>query len=134
MSIPRKKIEVVAAVIRQDGAILCVQRPENNKKYISKKWEFPGGKVEPNESLHAALQREIEEELALKITVCDLIQVVQHAYPDFDLTMHVFFCDLLRGDLILREHIDYRWLPVSKLSALDWAAADVPIVEELCKS
>mgnify|MGYP003336277804 CR=1 FL=1 len=134
MSIARKQIEVVAAVIRQDEAVLCVQRPENDKEYISKKWEFPGGKVELQESLHAALQREIEEELALEIRVRDLIQVVQHAYPDFDLTMHVFFCDLLRGDLTLREHIDYRWLSVAELSDLDWAAADVPIVARLCGS
>ena len=134
MSIARKQIEVVAAVIRQDEAVLCVQRPENDKEYISKKWEFPGGKVELQESLHAALQREIEEELALEIRVRDLIQVVQHVYPDFDLTMHVFFCDLLRGDLTLREHIDYRWLSVAELSDLDWAAADVPIVARLCGS
>ena len=59
---------MVAAVIRQDSTILCVQRPENDKKYISKKWEFPGGKVELNESLHAALLREIEE-LALEMSV-----------------------------------------------------------------
>ena len=127
-------VEVVAAVILQEGKMLCVQRPENTRKYISLKWEFPGGKVEVGESREEALVREIREELSVDIEVSEFLMTVEHTYPDFHLTMHVFGCVLNQGEITLNEHITLKWLSVDELDQLDWAAADVPVVKSLMQA
>lgn len=126
-----KKIEVVAAVIVNEDKILCVQRGPAKFDYISKKWEFPGGKVEGDESNIEAIQREIREELQIEITVKDFLMTVDHVYPDFELVMHSFVCSANTTDLTLTEHIDFKWLEKTNLNGLDWAEADLPIVEKL---
>jgi 8-oxo-dGTP diphosphatase len=126
-----KEVHVTAAVVIQDNKILCVQRNENKYDYISKKWEFAGGKVEENEQLEETIKREILEELNLNIDVKSFLIQVNHQYPDFKLKMDTFLCEINNGELELKEHIDYKWLSVSELHNLDWAAADVPIVEKL---
>ena len=126
-----KEVHVTAAVVIQDNKILCVQRNENKYEYISKKWEFAGGKVEKNEQLEETIKREILEELNLNIHVKSFLIQVNHQYPDFKLKMDTFLCEINHGELELKEHIDYKWLSVSELHNLDWAAADVPIVEKL---
>jgi 8-oxo-dGTP diphosphatase len=126
-----KKIEVVAAIIYHENKILCVQRGENKYDYISKKYEFPGGKMEAGESKEETVKREILEELHMDIEVKDEFLTVDHQYPDFHLTMHSFKCSTTNESLTLTEHIDYKWLEISEMSDLDWAAADVPIVEKL---
>ncbi len=126
-----KKVHVTAAVIIQDHKILCVQRNENMYDYISKKWEFPGGKVEENEQLEDTIKREILEELNININVISFLIQVNHQYPDFKLKMDTFLCEINHGELELKEHIDYKWLSVNELHQLDWAGADVPIVERL---
>lgn len=126
-----KEVHVTAAVVIQDNKILCVQRNENKYDYISKKWEFAGGKVEEDEQLEETIKREILEELNLNIDVKSFLIQVNHQYPDFKLKMDTFLCEINNGELELREHIDYKWLSVSELHNLDWAAADVPIVEKL---
>ena len=126
-----KKIEVVAAIIYHENKILCVQRGENKYDYISKKYEFPGGKMEAGESKEETVKREILEELQMDIEVQDEFLTVDHQYPDFHLTMHSFKCSTTNESLTLTEHIDFKWLEISEMSGLDWAAADVPIVEKL---
>lgn len=126
-----KRIEVVAAIIKHDNKILCVQRNENKLSYISKKYEFPGGKMEANETKKETIVREIKEELALDIIVNEEYLTVTHQYPDFLLIMHSFICNCNSTDLILNEHINYKWLELKELENLDWAAADIPIVNKL---
>jgi len=127
-----KTIEVVAGVIKdKQGLTLAVQRGESSKEYISKKWEFPGGKIEEGESREEALSRELSEELKIDTTVGELVMTVDHTYPDFRLIMHAFHCEIISGELTLTEHLDQRWLGASDLKDLDWAAADVPIVDKL---
>lgn len=126
-----KKIEVVAAIIYCGDEILCVQRPENKLSYISKKFEFPGGKIEDGESKQEALKREILEELGINLSIGDLFLTVIHPYPDFELTMHSFICEVDTKDLVLHEHISQKWLSTEILNQLDWAAADIPIVNKL---
>lgn len=126
-----KEVHVTAAVIIQGNKILCVQRNENKYDYISNKWEFPGGKVEENEQLEDTIKREIQEELNLTIDVKSFLIEVNHQYPDFKLKMDTFICEINDGVLELNEHIDYKWLSINELSDLDWAAADLPIVEKL---
>jgi 8-oxo-dGTP diphosphatase len=110
---------------------LCVQRGINKYDYISKKWEFPGGKVEADESPENALIREIQEELAMEINELDFLITVEHSYPDFRLTMHTYLCKSEQTTPTLTEHLEYTWQSASDMNHLDWAAADLPIVEKL---
>ncbi|MEP5324291.1 (deoxy)nucleoside triphosphate pyrophosphohydrolase [Marinobacter alexandrii] len=126
-----KSIEVVAAVMEFDGNILCVQRGDGKYDYVSRKWEFPGGKVEIGESLEEAIRREIREELEANLVECFDYITVQHQYPDFFLTMHCFLCPVPDKHVVLTEHIAHMWLPRRELDSLDWAAADLPIVDKL---
>ena len=126
-----KKIEVVAGVIFWKDDILCVQRPKNKLHYISEKFEFPGGKIEEGETKEEALNRELLEELNLSIKIKSFLITVVHLYADFELTMHSYICEVDSKDLTLNEHIDKKWLKVNDLNQLDWAGADIPIVEKL---
>ncbi|ARR50794.1 (deoxy)nucleoside triphosphate pyrophosphohydrolase [Photobacterium damselae subsp. damselae] len=127
----KKQIEVVAAVLMNGGQFLAVQRGESKLSYVSKKWEFPGGKVEAGETLVAAITRELEEELRITIAEPQFLLTVEHCYPDFDITMHCFVVNVPTRELELTEHLDSRWLNKEQLWDLDWAAADVPTVEML---
>ena len=125
-----KHVTVVAAVIERNGKILCVQRGKSALPYISEKWEFPGGKIEANETEQETIVREIREELHMDFMVGEKLMVVEHRYPDFHLTMHTY-----RGtsneEPQLTEHLAYRWLEPAALPSLDWAEADVPVVRAL---
>tara|TARA_B110000114_G_C14934984_1_gene333943 strand:+ start:15 stop:419 length:405 start_codon:yes stop_codon:yes gene_type:complete len=130
----KKNIEVVAAIIKYEGEILCVQRGDHKLKYIANKYEFPGGKVEAGESREQAIIREIKEELDMDISVNDLLITIDHEYPDFCITMHCFYCECKSKDLTLNEHTEFKWLLQSELESLDWAAADIPVVNKLRNS
>jgi len=128
-----RQVEVVAAIIFNNRKILCVQRSENKLPYISKKYEFPGGKIELGETKEETIKREILEELKILIDIQEEFITVTHEYPDFILTMHSFICNCKNPTLTLTEHIDFKWLRKEELAQLDWAAADIPIVNELIK-
>lgn len=130
-----KSIEVVAAIIQYQDTFLCVQRAPSKLPYVSEKYEFPGGKVEKNETHSEALIREIEEELSLSLTNTSFYMTVEHSYPDFHLIMHAFLCPITKpANIALNEHIDQQWLTRNELMQLDWAAADIPIVQKLIRS
>ena len=126
-----KHYKVVAAIILNGDKILCVQRGTSKFDYISEKYEFPGGKIEADETKVDAIIREINEELKINILVQDEFLTIHHKYPDFELTMHSFICHVENTNLTLTEHIDFKWLHKHELTHLDWAAADIPIVEKL---
>ncbi len=126
-----KKVEVVAAIIISQNKILCVQRGTSKLDYISKKFEFPGGKIEIGEKREDTIIREILEELKIEIEPIEEFLTVTHQYPDFELTMHSFICNCKSTELTLTEHIDHKWLEKSELDNLDWAAADIPIMKKL---
>ncbi|MEQ8167850.1 MAG: (deoxy)nucleoside triphosphate pyrophosphohydrolase [Candidatus Eremiobacterota bacterium] len=126
-----KHHEVVAAIIINNNKILCMQRNISKYEYISLKFEFPGGKIEPGETKEQALIREILEELNLEIEIVKNFLTIVHEYPDFKITMHSFICTSMKTDLVLKEHFTYKWLDKSNLENLDWAAADLPIVLKL---
>ena len=126
-----KKIEVVAAIIIHNKLILCAQRGHSKLQYVSEKFEFPGGKIEQGETKVAALKRELNEELSIEPTIKDLYLTVVHQYPDFELTMHSFICHTNSRAITLHEHISHKWLKKEELHTLDWAAADLPIVQKL---
>ena len=128
-----KRIEVVAAVILQDGKVFATQRGYGDYK---DGWEFPGGKIESGESRELAVVREIREELATTVSVDKFLTTVEHDYPTFHLTMHCFLCSVVSGNLQLLEHEDCRWLNATTLLSVDWLPADIavlPIVENLLR-
>ena len=127
----KKHYTVSAAIIVENKKILCVQRNKGKHDYISYKYEFPGGKLEEGENEEDALKREIGEELNLVIDVVEKFLVVTHEYLDFNLTMHSYICKANTEKLVLKEHIDAKWLYKNELIELDWAAADLPIVSKL---
>lgn len=127
-----KIIEVVAGVLKFENNYLCVQRGPSKYDYIHHKFEFPGGKIEENESPETALQRELLEELNIHpLQILQKINTVHHEYPDFKLIMHAYLCIPESNQLTLKEHIDFKWLSRSEMDSLDWAAADIPILKEL---
>ncbi|MFM9401911.1 (deoxy)nucleoside triphosphate pyrophosphohydrolase [Myroides odoratimimus] len=129
-----KKVEVVAAILIHENDILCAQRAESKLDYISKKFEFPGGKIEEGETKKEALRRELIEELNISPEINELYMTVVHQYKDFELTMHSFLCQMDNKDVTLNEHISSVWLKREELLTLDWAAADLPIVHKLIKN
>jgi len=126
-----KKIEVVAAVIINRNQILSVQRPHHKLDYISEKFEFPGGKIEDGETKVMALNRELKEELNIDAEIGKHIITIEHQYPDFVLTMHAYSVKVNSKKLTLNEHIAQSWLYKRDIYTVDWAAADIPIVEKL---
>ena len=126
-----KKIEVVAAIIKHNSEVLGVQRPLHKLDYISQKFEFPGGKIEAGETHEQALNRELKEELEMNSAIGDHVLTVNHKYPDFELIMHAYFVRVDSKDMTLKEHISKLWLKKENIYSVDWAAADIPIVDKL---
>lgn len=124
----KKTIEVVAAIIIRDGKLFATQRGYGEWKDW---WEFPGGKIEPEESQEDALKREIREELATEIEVGTLLSTVEYDYPKFHLTMHCYLCTIISGELSLLEHEDARWLTTNELDSVKWLPADKDVIEKL---
>lgn len=128
-----KTIRVVAAVIcavNEEGRqiIFATQRGYGEFKGG---WEFPGGKIEVGETPEEALRREIREELDTEIAVGELIETVEYDYPSFHLLMDCFWCEVVSGDLILKEAEEARWLTAETLDEVDWLPADKGLVERL---
>ena len=124
----KKTIEVVAAIIIRDGKLFATQRGYGEWKDW---WEFPGGKIEPEESQEDALKREIREEWATEIEVGTLLSTVEYDYPKFHLTMHCYLCTIISGELSLLEHEDARWLTTDELDSVKWLPADKDVIEKL---
>lgn len=128
-----KTVKVVAAVItacNENGEkiIFATQRGYGEFK---DGWEFPGGKVELGETPQEALKREIMEELETEIKVGDLIETIEYDYPTFHLSMDCFWAEIVKGDLVLREHEAAKWLTKGQLGSVDWLPADRGLVEKV---
>ena len=123
-----KTIEVVAAIICDGDKVFATQRGYGE---FEGWWEFPGGKIEPGESHHEALKREIREELDVDIHVGERLCSVEYDYLTFHLTMHCYLCSLASGCLTLREHKEARWLAHNELNSVQWLPADVSVVDSL---
>ena len=127
-----KMIRVVAAVICDDiqtkHKIYATARGYGDYKG---QWEFPGGKIEPGETAQQALKREIEEELDTEIAVHDKIGTIEYDYPAFHLSMDCFWCEIVEGKLVLKEHEAARWLDRKTIDDVEWLPADVTLVGKI---
>ena len=124
-----KHYNVVAAAIRHNDRIRCMRRGKTKFDYTAYKWEFPGGKIEAGESPQEAVRREIMEEMDMDIRVGDSVCTVVNDYPDFSITMQVFWCDVDSPVFDLKEHNAFKWLSMDDLPSLDWAEADRKVVD-----
>lgn len=124
-----KIISVSCLVLLHQGKVLATQRSE--RMDLPGLWEFPGGKVESEESPAACLIREIWEELSIGIQICSPLTPVLYTYPTKSIQLIPFLATWESGTLQLAEHAQIQWLVQQNLLSLDWAPADLPIVEEL---
>ena len=127
----KKTVKVVAAIIRDGNRILATQRGYGEQK---DGWEFPGGKVESNETPEAAIVREIREELNADIEVTGFLTTVEHDYPNFHLSMDCFWARLAEGsEMKLLEHEAAKWLSIENINSVDWLPADIKVVEAIIR-
>lgn len=125
-----KKVEVAAAVIRDDGnRILLSRRPPGAEQ--GDLWEFPGGKLEYGETPFEALKRELHEELSLRVQRGNPLITVHHQYPNQRVQLHVFDQLVWTGVPIARENQLLKWFQLHELARLAMPAADRPVVQIL---
>lgn len=122
-------LPVCAAVIIDQGRILLTRRPDGKK--LGGYWEFPGGKVDPGESLTAALVRELREELAIDIEVGRHLATVSHRYPWGEVFIHAFFCRWRSGTIRHLEVADHAWTSPDDLDSFRILPADAPLIQRL---
>jgi len=120
-------IHVTCAIIERDGLVLAAQRSAAMSMPLL--WEFPGGKLDPGETLQECLCRELLEETGVHVTLLESLPPHTHHYPGFSVTLYPFVCTINSGEIVLHEHAAIAWLPPERLRELEWAAADLPVIE-----
>ena len=122
----KKKLVVVAGIIKQNNKVLCCKRKDFGE--CGNKWEFPGGKVELGENKEEALIREIKEELDCVAVVKELITIVNHEYNSYFVNLSVYYCEI-EGTPKLLEHAEFKWCEIDKLKELNFVEADYQFLD-----
>jgi len=128
---PYKHIVVVGCVLVHAGEVLCAQRSQQSS--LPGLWEFPGGKVEQDESHRTALTREIQEELGCLVEPTNLITTTQHEYEFAHVNFNSYYCNLVDGYPMASEHQQLAWLNPDALLEVEWAPADIPTVHQVIR-
>jgi 8-oxo-dGTP diphosphatase len=128
LSIPLHIGDVVCAIIERDGGFLIARRSAG--RHLARRWEFPGGKVEPGESEVEALERELLEELAIRVEIVERLTSVEHSYPDRSLRLIAYRCTIVDGEPYAGEHEELRWIAIDEVCQYDFPEADLPILAE----
>ncbi len=123
-----KSVEVAAAIIYKKGKYFATQRGYGEFEGM---WEFPGGKIEPCETPQEALKREIQEELGIDIEINAHLCTTEYDYPSFHLTMYCYLCNIISGQMELREHKSALWLAPDSLDQVTWLPADEEVIEKI---
>lgn len=123
---------MACAIIERDGNVLAAQR--SAAMTLPLKWEFPGGKIETDESPQECLIREIREELGITVCIDATLSPSTHSYADFTVTLYPFTCRQTGGVMTMYEHHALQWIEPQRMPELDWAAADLPVVGEYMAS
>ena len=128
-----KTVKVVAAIIKavNENGETIIFATQSGYGDFKGGWEFPGGKIESGETPQEALKREIIEELDTEVSVGELMDTVEYDYPQFHLSMDCFWCQIVRGNLVLKEHEAARWLTKDELNNVEWLPADITLIEKI---
>lgn len=121
--------DVAAAVFIRGSRVMICRRPANKGNAL--KWEFPGGKTEPGETLEQCLVRECMEELNINIAVGDEICSNRFTYPDITVNLHFMLASIISGEPELKEHTALEWVPRDELDSYEFCPADEKIVRFL---
>ncbi len=127
----RRRLFVVAALIARRGRVLLSQRRADQSFPLA--WEFPGGKVEAGETPEEALVREIDEELGCTVRVGSIVELIFHAYPDFDLVMPIYRATVLEGEPRARDVEAIAWVPLGQILEEKMPPADLPFARRLSR-
>lgn len=119
---------MACAIIEQEGLVLAAQR--SSTMSLPLKWEFPGGKIETDETAEECLIRELREELGVSVFIGTALSPATHSYPDFAVTLYPFICRLAGGTVTMYEHHALKWVEPEHIPGLDWAEADLPVIRE----
>jgi len=122
-----KEIKVVCGIIYHNNKIFIARRKEG--KDFSGKWEFPGGKVENEESEKEALCRELLEELGMKVIVGKKIGFSKHQYETFSIELIAYNCKFVSATFVMTDHDQYRWVEHKSLHEFDFTDADIPLID-----
>lgn len=126
----KKSVHVVGAIIENNNEeIFCALR--SSTMSLPNLWEFPGGKIEKDESPEAALKREIHEEFLCDIDVLEKVEDTTYDYGTFIVRLETYKAKLLKNEPVAQEHAETRWVKKSELSQLVFAPADIPAVNKI---
>jgi 8-oxo-dGTP diphosphatase len=120
---------VTAGLIEERGRFLIAQRHPDS--HLGGYWEFPGGKLEADESPEDCLRRELREELGIEAEVSGIARVVFHRYPTFNILLLVYRCTVIAGDPVARECQAWKWASPEEIAALPFPPADALVLEDL---
>ena len=123
------KFDVVAAIIIKDGKYFIAQR--NRNKHMGLSWEFPGGKVERDETFEIALKREIKEELNIEIKIKNKLGEEYYQDDKISVKLHYFICSHISGKIYLNEHEDSAWVTKNEFKKYNFAEGDSDIINLL---
>lgn len=121
--------QVVAGFIKREGKFLLVRRPPGKKN--EGLWEFPGGKVEEDESLEEALKRELKEELGIEALKSTFLEKVLHDYGDFQIELFLFEIEFFKDEINLKEASELKWVDLDSALSLNLCEADKKLVEKI---
>ena len=121
-------VKVVAALIKKDNKILIARRSTGDESLLGK-WEFPGGKVEPNENEYRAIEREIKEEFELNIKAMRFLTNNVFNYPTKTVDLRLYSCEYVSGNFKLHDHSEYKYIDRNELLNYDLAPADIPLAQ-----
>lgn len=128
-----KELKVVAALIEKDGMYLIARRATGDENVLGK-WEFPGGKVEPNEDEMTAIEREIKEEFELEVKAVKFLVNNVCEYPNKIVDLRLYECKYVSGEFKLHDHYECKYVSKDEILDYELCPADVPLAEYVKKA